>query len=228
MGAAERRAREREDMKTRILKAARVLIAQGGYENLTMKKVADHIEYSQMALYNHFPDKDSMLLALAQDDLVAFLNRAPRRSSATPIEALRKYLLSYVDFAVTHPDQYRQIFMRSGRGQVIAAPETNPEFTNVPNVKGREVLVRLMELVAACGEHHASFRDVFPVSVFLWTSIHGAASLVITITVFPFGDPSDYAAKTVGYLLSGLIGSSTETTSKKLHSTAKPPAVVKE
>ncbi|HTR04723.1 MAG TPA: helix-turn-helix domain-containing protein, partial [Thermoanaerobaculia bacterium] len=51
MGTAERRERERHELRGRILDAARELFAEQGYEAVTMRNIADRIEYSPTALY---------------------------------------------------------------------------------------------------------------------------------------------------------------------------------
>lgn len=213
MGAAERRVREREEMKKRILGAASELIEQEGYDKFTIRKVADRIEYSPMALYNHFPDKDAILRALAEEALSRFLVSFPRRATGAPLDALRHYMLNYVQFAIDEPEQYRMIFM-TPRG-VRRRDDTKGQQTteHVPEGGSRIAFAKLVEGVAACGEKHEAFRDAFQVALFLWTGMHGAASLLITLTEFPFGSARAYAESIVGRLLSGLVASSYVTSS---------------
>ena len=204
MGAAERRVRERENMKSRILKAARELIQETGYESLTIRKVANRIEYSPMALYNHFPDKDSILKALADEGFGRYLKTFPKRSTLPPIEELRRYLLSYIQFAMKQPEQYRLVFMTPRNRAYVKAAEGDQTVEQIPNGNGRAAFTRLVEQVKLCGEANESFRNSFAVALSLWTGIHGAASLLITLPHFPFGDHTTYAERTVDFLLAAL------------------------
>lgn len=54
MGIKERRERERVDTREKILEAARELFIQKGYDGVSMRKVADKVEYSPTAIYVHF------------------------------------------------------------------------------------------------------------------------------------------------------------------------------
>jgi AcrR family transcriptional regulator len=208
MGATERRVRERESMRRGILRAASKLSREEGYEKLTIRKVADRIEYSPMALYNHFPDKDSILKALADEGFGRYLKALPKRSALPPIEELRRYLLSYIQFAVKQPEQYRLVFMTPRHVPNTIEPKGDQNVERIPNGNGRTAFAMLVEQVKVCGYANKSFRNSFGVALSLWTGIHGAASLLITLPHFPFGDHRAYAASIVDFLLSGLRASS--------------------
>src|SRR5262245_13910881 len=105
MGSNERREREKEKLRAKILDAARELFAQHGYEAVTMRKIADRIEYSPTALYFHFKDKNELVRALCQHDFQAFADRLVAVASVSdPIERLLKASEAYVDFAHEHPN----------------------------------------------------------------------------------------------------------------------------
>ncbi len=208
MAAAKRRVREREEMRRRILTAASNLIEEEGYDKLTIRKVADRIEYSPMALYNHFADKDAILQALAEEAFGRFLASFPRRSTGSPLNVLRRYMLNYVQFAIDQPEQYRIIFMTPRGGKRSDQANDKQTTEHVPEGGSRIAFAKLVEGVAACGGEYEAFRDTFQVALFLWTCMHGTASLLITLTQFPFGNARAYAESTIGRLLSGLVASS--------------------
>src|ERR1700751_6037572 len=58
LGTTERRERERQELRSRILDAARELFAEQGYDAVTMRGIAERIEYSPTAIYFHFKDKE--------------------------------------------------------------------------------------------------------------------------------------------------------------------------
>ena len=85
MGITERREREREEVRRKILDAARDLFATEGYENVTMRKIAEAIEYSPTAIYGHFEDKDDLVQAHLPRGLRASARRLRRTGRGRPI-----------------------------------------------------------------------------------------------------------------------------------------------
>ena len=67
MGVKERQEREREATARAILDAARELFVAEGYQNVSIRKIAEKIEYSPAAIYSYFPSKDDIFLALAEE-----------------------------------------------------------------------------------------------------------------------------------------------------------------
>ncbi len=96
MGITERREREKEEIRHKILDAARELFAAEGYEEVTMRRIAEAIEYSPTTIYLHFEDKDDLVRALCHADfgrLLEAMQLAP--ASADPIEAIRQLGRAY-------------------------------------------------------------------------------------------------------------------------------------
>src|SRR5512141_3120020 len=111
MGVKERQEREREAVRTRILDAARELFTAEGYQNVSIRKVAEKIEYSPAALYSYFPSKDDLFFALAEQgfrELHEFLRR-PRPEE--PLEAVRDGFMNYYKFSRTHPEYFDLMFV---------------------------------------------------------------------------------------------------------------------
>src|SRR5215469_13479007 len=97
MGSIERREREREDKRRQILDAARELFVEEGYDAVTMRKVADKVEYTPTAIYLHFKDKEELVREVVTQD---FLKLGKHFQSIAeiddPIEALNAMGLSYL------------------------------------------------------------------------------------------------------------------------------------
>ena len=82
MGTKERQEREREAVRRKILDAATELFVAEGYHNVSIRKIADRIEYSPAALYSYFPGKDDIFFALAEEGFRALAAAvAPPRDS---------------------------------------------------------------------------------------------------------------------------------------------------
>ena len=64
MGVKERREREKESLRQDILDVAREMFATEGYESVSMRKIADKIEYSPTTIYLYFKDKNELFYAL--------------------------------------------------------------------------------------------------------------------------------------------------------------------
>src|SRR4249919_2715224 len=67
MGIKERQERDREAVRRSILDAARELFVAEGYGNVSIRKIAERIEYSPAAIYGYFPSKDDIFFALAEE-----------------------------------------------------------------------------------------------------------------------------------------------------------------
>ena len=67
MGIRERHERDREAIQRAILDAARELFVSEGYQNVSIRKIAERIEYSPAAIYGYFRSKDDIFFALAEE-----------------------------------------------------------------------------------------------------------------------------------------------------------------
>ena len=173
MGITERKERDKEDVRRRILEAAHNLFETHGYESVTMRAVADAIEYSPTTIYHHFENKDALVEALCFSDfekLSAAMNHAPLPKN--PVDRIRALGLGYAAFGFANPNHYRFMFMTQGDWKRHANDEETPP--------GRSYAV-LREAVADAMDQ-GCFRkdDVDLLSQVLWAGIHGVVSLVIT------------------------------------------------
>jgi AcrR family transcriptional regulator len=174
VGVIERREREKEEVRRKILTAARDLFASEGYERITMRRIADVIEYSATTIYNHFEDKDDLVHALCQEDfgrLFHHLQQTP--PPADPVEAVRQLGLAYARFGTSYPNHYRFMFMTPGKFESLGDKDRSP---------GEQAFGLLHAAVTAAIEG-GYFRsaDVDTVAQVLWASMHGAIALIITL-----------------------------------------------
>ena len=112
MGVKERREREKSETRDKILDAARELFVTEGYEGVSMRKVAEKIEYSPTAIYVHFADKEELFRELCHEDY-AQLAQVFQSSmiSSDPLERLKQIGAIYVDFGTRYPNHYKFMFM---------------------------------------------------------------------------------------------------------------------
>jgi AcrR family transcriptional regulator len=64
-GLHERRQREKESIRASILQAAFTLAKSEGWASLSMRKIADAIEYSAPVVYDYFENKDAILFEIS-------------------------------------------------------------------------------------------------------------------------------------------------------------------
>jgi AcrR family transcriptional regulator len=177
MGSAERRERERSEVRTRILDAARELFAEEGYEAVTMRRVAEKIEYSATAIYFHFRDKLALVRALVAADFLSLAARFQTIAKvADPLERMRLACRAYVDFAIAHPNHYRLMFMTS----LPPIPlEEREHDRGVPERDSYAFLKGVVNDGLEAGLFRPEFRDPDLIAQLLWAGVHGVAALAI-------------------------------------------------
>src|ERR1700739_2308856 len=112
MGVKERREREKSETRGKILDAARELFVSEGYEGVSMRKVAEKIEYSPTAIYVHFADKNELFHELCRQDFARLMEvMKSAEMSSDPVEQLRQIGRNYVAFGVNFPNHYIFMFM---------------------------------------------------------------------------------------------------------------------
>src|ERR1700730_11086394 len=113
MGVQERREREKKELKQEILDAARDLFVREGFENVSMRRIAEKIEYSPTTIYLYFEDKASLLFAICEETSARLAKRmaALTKASPDPVKPLRGGCRAYVDFGLKYPNHYRVPFI---------------------------------------------------------------------------------------------------------------------
>src|SRR5262245_50060419 len=102
MGIKERQERDRESVQRSILDAARDLFVHEGFANVSIRKIAERIEYSPAAIYGYFPSKDDIFFALAEEGFRLLCGDDP--GAAVPdgtdaVESLRQMFWRLYDFS---------------------------------------------------------------------------------------------------------------------------------
>jgi AcrR family transcriptional regulator len=172
MGITERREREKEEIRRKILDSARDLFAREGYEHVTMRAVADAIEYSPTTIYNHFEDKDDLVMALCYEDFGRLLGALSLQTRPTnPLDWIRQLGRSYAAFGAAYPNHYRFMFMTPEKAR-LERHDMSP---------GEQSFGLLRSAVAEAvesGQFVAGDPDAM--AQVLWASLHGVVSLNVT------------------------------------------------
>lgn len=172
MGITERRERERQEVRQKILDAARELFVRDGHEKVTMRAIAEAIEYSPTTIYNHFEDKDDLVHSLCNEDfgrlLQAFEGLEPPED---PLEWIRQIGQAYARFGLSYPNHYRVMFLTPNKAHVKQAGD--PADASYGVLKA--AVARAMQAGLLRGD------DVEAVAQVLWSSLHGAVALLTTL-----------------------------------------------
>ena len=174
--AAERREREKGEIRMKILDAARELFAEHGYDAVTMRTIAEKIEYTPTAIYYHFKDKDALIRELCDADYGALAQEFQKIATvADPIVRLRAMGVAYARFAFDHPQHYRLMFMTPE-----PCPDTTPmERKGKPDQDGYAFLVWTVGQAVAAGRLRPEYNDVELTSQIVWAATHGVVALHI-------------------------------------------------
>jgi AcrR family transcriptional regulator len=100
------------ERESRIIVTARAIAEREGWTAVTVRRLADEIEYSQPVLYSHFDSRDAIVTAVAVEgfkEITQVLQDAARGSSAKV--ALEKAARTYLDFAARNPALYEAMFV---------------------------------------------------------------------------------------------------------------------
>jgi AcrR family transcriptional regulator len=178
MGVIERRERERIETRDLILDAARELFVSEGYDGVTMRRVAEKIEYSPTAIYVHFRDKQQLFLELCHCDFRRLAETFQQIAQIPdPVERLRRTGYGYMRFALENPNHYRMMFMTSHpplpEGMEKEMGKGNPE------EDAYEFLRSTVQQALAAGAFRPELNDVNLISQTLWAGVHGVVSLEI-------------------------------------------------
>jgi len=179
VGIKERRERDREALREKILNAARELFAEKGYDAVSMRMIADRIEYSPTAIYLHFRDKDALFAELCAADFLALAGVFRQIGRVDdPIERLRQIGRVYARFAREKPHHYRLMFM-TPRPPV---PHSDEDLAHKGNPE-EDAYAFLVQTVAE-GCEQGLFRPELcgspeQLAQMVWAGVHGIVSLRI-------------------------------------------------
>lgn len=184
MGVVERRARHKTELKQQILDAAREVFITEGYRNVSMRKIAERIEYSPTTIYLYFRDKADLLRSLTEETFAKLVHSFERitQDNGDALERLRKGLRAYIEFGLKNPNDYRVAFLLEHEPLV-----TDGQLDQTSMAHRAYGFVR--DTVRDCVEQ-GRFRhvDIETASQGLWAAGHGLTSLLIVHPEFPWAD----------------------------------------
>ena len=186
MGIAERRLRQKEEIRASILATAWQLVKDEGWQSLSIRKIAEAIEYSVPVIYDHFENKEAILLQFGKDGFGLLIKKMQqaKKKSTDPAEQLRAIADAYWNFAYKNKEYYQLMF-----GLGIACCETDK---CIPEKSAfRELVMEPINAILA----NNSKKDVNACLKYhtYWSVIHG----LISIKMISYSEIADELNKMV-------------------------------
>jgi AcrR family transcriptional regulator len=175
VGVKERKQRERAEVREKILDAALDFFATEGHEGVTMRALADAIEYTPPVIYAHFRDKDAIIRELCNRQLRTLAKSfATIAGVADPVDRLRGIGRLYVDFAVDHPSHFRFMFLTA---HPLPLDEDDNLHRGDPQEDAYAFLKQTVEAAIASGQLRSEFTDAEELTQMCWAAAHGVVAL---------------------------------------------------
>lgn len=186
MGIAERRLRQKEEIRASILATAWQLVKEEGWQSLSIRKIAEAIEYSVPVIYDHFENKEAILLQFGKDGFGLLIKKMQqaKKKSTDPAEQLKVIADAYWNFAYKNKEYYQLMF-----GLGIACCETDK---CIPEKSAfRELVMEPINAILA----NNSKKDVNACLKYhtYWSVIHG----LISIKMISYSEIADELNKMV-------------------------------
>ncbi len=177
MGITERRLSEIENIKKKIIDAANDILINEGYENLSIRKIADKIEYSPGIIYHYYKDKAEIIrcvVDIGYGNILKKVGTVPI-DKENPDQTLIMVLRAYIEFFLDNPGQFRAILMND-----INAVQDKVNILEKGISKKRKSMEKLCQLISLCIEK-GKFREMDEelTAQIIWTATHGLISRLI-------------------------------------------------
>jgi AcrR family transcriptional regulator len=199
MGIRERQSRERETVRRKILNAARTLFLAEGYANVSMRKIAEQIEYSPGAIYSYFTSKEDIFFALAEEGLQFVRAHCVAGSDAnSPLDRVREVIWRFYTFSKEQPEYFSLIFVDG------AVPRISRDWERFSSM--RDLRQEVEQDIQQCIDEGMFPRVDAPGVIFriLWTAAYGVAVFRLSHRLSPGEDADALAHDLLEAALTGL------------------------
>lgn len=194
MGTSERRERDKQEMRRLILETAMRLFLEEGFDKVTIRRIAQKIEYSPGNIYFYFKNKEEILYTLYKEGFEELHRRQQAiQTIDDPGQKLKKLAEIYCSFAFEQPRFYELMFISSGLVKKIR--EKDP--TCDAGLRSYNVLKQTAQNCMDAGLISKTDLDIATFS--LWSHLHGIISLVIRerLVMFSEKDVNSVVRKTL-------------------------------
>jgi AcrR family transcriptional regulator len=175
MSTGERKAREKEALRSLILKGAKKLFLERGIEQTTIRNIADEIDYSVGTVYVYFKDKNAILHDLHSigfQELGGYFKEL--FTIENPMERLKKMGFTYIKFAMENSEMYDLMF--NVKAPMEFLEKSDNDFWD-EGVATFDLVKKTIEECINTG--HFKGHNIEPLSFMVWSLVHGMCCLEI-------------------------------------------------
>jgi len=173
MGLKERKERDKAEMREMILESAHKLFIDRGFEEVSIRNIAEAIEYSPATIYLYFKDKNEIFFALHTEAFKKFnAYMADLANIADPFDRLLAMGDKYIQFTNENPQYYEVMFIMDNPMDCDENQEKWEE--------GNKALAAVEGLIAGC-QQSGRFQGIDPkvMAFSIWSYMHGMCSLML-------------------------------------------------
>ncbi|AOK90246.1 TetR/AcrR family transcriptional regulator [Paenibacillus polymyxa] len=198
----KRRERESSEIRRKIIEAARSLFLNQGYAEVSMRKIADQIEYSPTTIYHYFANKEAVVRELLVEGNTLFLQALQQRvdeaqaAGLNALDTLKTVSDAYVRFGTANPEYYNILFISNLESVSLVSLIDSGRF------KGFELLET--GLKAAMEEGCIMQGDERLIARSVWSMLHGLTSLLLNFELPMAKSNDELIAFTIDTFLRGL------------------------
>jgi AcrR family transcriptional regulator len=179
MGTKERRDRQRQELRQSILVASRGIAAREGWQAVSIRKVAEQIEYSPPTIYEHFDSKEALLVELMREGFRLLMERVRAGDSPTAAPELRimGVARAYWEFAWDYPELYQ--VMHGLGGVPFCEQPASDGAQGAPLAEAKVVFQLTMDALDALTGGTICCDDLEAAVHVLWATLHGLVALTM-------------------------------------------------
>jgi AcrR family transcriptional regulator len=173
MGVKERKERDRQEMRETILESAHQLFVDKGFDDVSIRNIAEAIEYSPATIYLYFKDKNEIFYALHGEAFKKFNDfMSVLATLKDPFKRLIKMGELYMEFAFKFPKYYDIMFIMQSP---MDCDKNSEEWK-----EGETAHCQLENVVKECQQHdYFKNNDYKTLSFLIWSTMHGMCSLAL-------------------------------------------------
>jgi AcrR family transcriptional regulator len=194
-----------QERRSEILAAATELFASEGYGRVTTRALAERVGLSQTGLYIYFRTKEEILRAICDEthDALAAAFDAAMAAAGSPADALRRLVRSFLDFGLAHPAAYQLTFTVSPDALAPIEKDFSRPFD--AQEPGARSFLRFRDYLAELSRLGVPIRfDPMTAVQILWFVGHGAVSLLISRSHFPWIEREKLIGSLEHFVVAGL------------------------
>lgn len=187
-------------LREEILEVSKEILIKDGFQKMSMRRIAKRADVTATSIYLHFKSKDDLLVTLVEqsiEKLKSALLDVVNPSMNLP-DQLELMARTYVDYALSHPQEYQIIYM--------VRPEEMPKY---PKEKFRDIrsTYELLSEIISEGDRN-SFIDVEDslISAYtLWAQIHGVVTVILNKRLDTRIPQEQFIDQAIDHIINGFI-----------------------